>query len=275
MSRHLEGGNRTRGRPLTGMGRETPPETCLTAARREVRIRPPALVFENWRMLAAPTPPHSGVEPNERGRNCHSPENGGLRRRHCPGERGRWPKVRDCRAAVDKTRFFEHWLVPGLILGSAPVMPLDPKKLRQECLAPPKRSPSIDVRAREHGHDQGRQDRPAGHLPAPATECRGQQLPRPLPHKGVVQGKDHIPLTTNRLTALVSQIEEQERKKASKAGDRNRSGTANRPTEPTRPLSLTRSRSACASCRLRSSVDSDRRRTANRLWRARFVRRAF
>ena len=38
MSRHLEGGNRTRGRPLTGMGRETPPETCLTAARREVRI---------------------------------------------------------------------------------------------------------------------------------------------------------------------------------------------------------------------------------------------
>jgi hypothetical protein len=55
MSRHLEGGNRTRGRPLTGMGRETPPETCLTAARPEVRIRPPALVLENWRLLAAPT----------------------------------------------------------------------------------------------------------------------------------------------------------------------------------------------------------------------------
>ena len=55
MSRHLEGGNRMRGRPLTGMGRETPPETCLTAARREVRICPPALVFENWRLLAAPT----------------------------------------------------------------------------------------------------------------------------------------------------------------------------------------------------------------------------
>ena len=80
MSRHLEGGNRTRGRPLTGMGRETPPETCLTAARREVRIRSPTLVFENWRLLAAPTcrpacvVPILGVEPNERGRNWHSPE---------------------------------------------------------------------------------------------------------------------------------------------------------------------------------------------------------
>ena len=76
MSRHLEGGNRTRGRPLTGMGRETPPETCLTAARREVRIRPPALVFENWRLLAAPTLPTR------------------LRRPHpgCRAER-RWPKL--------------------------------------------------------------------------------------------------------------------------------------------------------------------------------------
>jgi len=55
MSRHLQGGNPNAGRLLTGMGRETPPEACLTAARREVRIRPPPFVFENWRLLAAPT----------------------------------------------------------------------------------------------------------------------------------------------------------------------------------------------------------------------------
>jgi len=40
--------------------------------------------------------PIQGVEPNERGLNWHSPEDGGPRRRHCGGERGRWPKVRDC-----------------------------------------------------------------------------------------------------------------------------------------------------------------------------------
>ena len=57
--------------------------------------------------------------------------------------------------------------------------------------------------------------------------------------QGVVQGKDRIPLTTNRLTAIVSQLEEQERKKASKAGNRaRRSDAPNHPTEPARRLSL-------------------------------------
>jgi len=57
--------------------------------------------------------------------------------------------------------------------------------------------------------------------------------------QGVVQGKDRIPLTTNRLTAIVSQLEEQERKKASTAADRaSRSDAPHRPTEAARHLSL-------------------------------------
>jgi hypothetical protein len=56
--------------------------------------------------------------------------------------------------------------------------------------------------------------------------------------RGVVQGKDRIPLTTKRLTAIVSQIEEQERKKVNKAGNRVRSDTPHHPAEPARRLSL-------------------------------------
>jgi hypothetical protein len=57
--------------------------------------------------------------------------------------------------------------------------------------------------------------------------------------QGVVQGKDRIPLTTNRLTAIVSQLEEQERKKASKVSSRAiRSDAPNHPTEPARRFSL-------------------------------------
>jgi hypothetical protein len=39
-----------------------------------------------------------------------------------------------------------------------------------------------------------------------------------LADQGIVQGQDRTLLTTKRLTAIVSQIEKQERKKASKAG---------------------------------------------------------
>lgn len=38
-----------------------------------------------------------------------------------------------------------------------------------------------------------------------------------LAAQGIVQGKDRIPLTTNRLTALVRQIEQQNEKRAAKA----------------------------------------------------------
>jgi hypothetical protein len=59
-----------------------------------------------------------------------------------------------------------------------------------------------------------------------------------LAAQGVVQGKDRIPLTTKRLTAIVSQIEEQDRKKANKAGNRVRRDAPHHPAEPTRRLSL-------------------------------------
>ncbi len=56
-----------------------------------------------------------------------------------------------------------------------------------------------------------------------------------LADQGVVQGRDRIPLTTHRLTALVSQIEDQAR---NKAGNRVRSDTPLRPIEPARRVSL-------------------------------------
>jgi len=59
-----------------------------------------------------------------------------------------------------------------------------------------------------------------------------------LAKQGVVQGKDRIPLTTNRLTALVSQIEKQERKKKLKLGNRDRGDTTKRQVEPAPRLAL-------------------------------------
>lgn len=56
--------------------------------------------------------------------------------------------------------------------------------------------------------------------------------------QGVVQGRDRVPLTTNRLTALVTQIEDQVRRKAAKVVHRNRNDTTEKAAGPVRPLTL-------------------------------------
>jgi hypothetical protein len=114
-------------------------------------------------------------------------------------------------------------------------MPLDPKQLRQ------------DARRLQDARPVGRES--TGTTKAIRTalpviyQLRKDRVSWPaiadaLAVQGVVQGKDRIPLTTKRLTAIVSQIEVQDRKKAKKAGSRVRSDTPHHSAEPTRRLSL-------------------------------------
>lgn len=63
-------------------------------------------------------------------------------------------------------------------------------------------------------------------------------IAKALGDQGVVQGKDRTPLTTNRLTALVRQIEVQEAKKARKSVKRERGDVATQTVKPARKLSL-------------------------------------
>lgn len=114
-------------------------------------------------------------------------------------------------------------------------MPLDPKQLRQ------------DARRLQDARPVGRES--TGTTKAIRTalpviyQLRKDGVSWPaiaeaLAAQGVVQGKDRISLTTKRLTAIVSQIEEQDRRKANKASNRVRSDTPLRPIEPARRLSL-------------------------------------
>ena len=59
-----------------------------------------------------------------------------------------------------------------------------------------------------------------------------------LADQGVVQGRDRIALTTHRLTALVSQIEDQTRNKARKDAGRVRTDAVERKSDPVRKLTL-------------------------------------
>jgi hypothetical protein len=113
-------------------------------------------------------------------------------------------------------------------------MPLDPKQLRQ------------DARRLQDACPVGRQS--TGTTKAVRTVLptvyqlrkdgvSWRAIADALAVQGVVQG-NRIPLTTKRLTAIVSQIEEQDREKANKAGNRVRSDAPNRPTEPAGRLSL-------------------------------------
>jgi hypothetical protein len=102
-------------------------------------------------------------------------------------------------------------------------MPIDPKQLRKDARRLQNARPETTVGRESIGTT--RDIRAA--LPV-IYELRKDGLSWPaiaeaLAAQGVVQGKDRIPLTTNRLTAIVSQIEEQERKKAARAGNRSRS----------------------------------------------------
>jgi hypothetical protein len=117
-------------------------------------------------------------------------------------------------------------------------MPLDPKKLRKDARRLQGARPDTTV-----GRESTGTTRAIRTALPDIYDLRKDGLSWPaiagaLAIQGVVQGKDRIPLTTNRLTAIVSQIEEQERKKASKAGNRNRSDVVQRHAEPARRLSL-------------------------------------
>jgi hypothetical protein len=117
-------------------------------------------------------------------------------------------------------------------------MPIDPKQLRKDARRLQNARPETTVGRESIGTT--RDIRAA--LPV-IYELRKDGLSWPaiaeaLAAQGVVQGKDRIPLTTNRLTAIVSQIEEQERKKAARAGNRSRSDLPSRPIDLGRRLSL-------------------------------------
>ncbi|MGY4349740.1 hypothetical protein ACVWXM_006233 [Bradyrhizobium sp. GM7.3] len=106
-------------------------------------------------------------------------------------------------------------------------MPLDAKKLRHDA-------------QRIHEARAGTTKAIRGALPAiyqlRKDGVSWSAIAKALAEQGVVQGKDGTPLTTNRLTGLVSQIEAQEHKKALKTG-RERGDTQKRQEE--RPHRLT------------------------------------
>ena len=109
-------------------------------------------------------------------------------------------------------------------------MPLDPKKLHQDALRLQK--------ARQVGTTKAVRDALAVIRDLRKKEVSWAAIAQALAEQGVVQGKDRIPLTTSRLTALVSQIEAQERKKALKDGNRDRADTTKRQVEPAHRLTL-------------------------------------
>lgn len=117
-------------------------------------------------------------------------------------------------------------------------MPLDSKKLRQAALRLQKARGTSPIGRETTGTSKAvrealpiiRQLRKDGVSWAVIAQALAEQ--------GVVQGKNRIALTTGRLTALVSQIEAQERKKSLKAGPRDRGDTVERPAESVRRLTL-------------------------------------
>ena len=109
-------------------------------------------------------------------------------------------------------------------------MPLDSKKLHQDALRLQK--------ARQVGTTKAVRDALPVIRELRKKEVSWAAIAQALAEQGVVQGKDRIPLTTSRLTALVSQIEALERKKALKFGDRDRADTTARPVRPAHRLTL-------------------------------------
>lgn len=117
-------------------------------------------------------------------------------------------------------------------------MTLDPKKLRRDA----KRRQLDQPQPRIGRKTTGATDAVRAALPM-IYELRGDGISWPaiakaLGDQGVVQGKERTPLTTNRLTALVRQIEVQEAKKATKSSKRDRTDVTTHPAKPTRKLSI-------------------------------------
>lgn len=117
-------------------------------------------------------------------------------------------------------------------------MPLDSKKLRQDAMRLQKARGTLSVGRETTGTSKAvRQALPIIHQ-LRKDGVSWAVIAQALAEQGVVQGKDRIPLTTGRLTALVSQIEAHQRKKALKAGPRDRGDTVERSAEPVKRLTL-------------------------------------
>lgn len=144
-----------------------------------------------------------------------------------------------------------------------PPMPLDPKKLRQDAqrlqearAASPVGQTTGATRVIREALPTIRQLREDGvSWPAIAEALAAQ---------GVVQGKDYIPLTAKRLTALISQIEAQGRRKAANKANRDRPDTIQRAVEsgPRLRLSADLVTPTDSSGPLPSSTEDDLRRAA-------------
>lgn len=117
-------------------------------------------------------------------------------------------------------------------------MPLDPKKLRLDAQRLQKTRPLSLVGRETTGTTKSIRDALPVIRQLRKDEVSWAAIAQALADQGVVQGKDRIPLTTSRLTALVSQIEAQERKRALKAGSRDRRDTTKLQAEPARQLTL-------------------------------------
>lgn len=116
-------------------------------------------------------------------------------------------------------------------------MPLDPKQLRRDARRLHNaRQPSLVGRETTGTTRAVREALPVIRQ-LRKDEVSWAAIAQALAEQGVVQGKDRIPLTTGRLTALVSQIEAQERKKALK-GERNRADTRKAQADAERRLAL-------------------------------------
>lgn len=117
-------------------------------------------------------------------------------------------------------------------------MPLDSKKLRQDALRLQKVRGTSSIGRETTGTSKAvRESLPTIHQ-LRRDGVSWAVIAQALAEQGVVQGKDRIPLTTGRLTALVSQIEAQQRKKALKFGARDRGDTIERAAEPVKRLTL-------------------------------------
>lgn len=117
-------------------------------------------------------------------------------------------------------------------------MPLDSKKLRQDAVRLQKARGTSPVGRETIGTSRSvREALPIIHQ-LRKDGVSWAAIAQALAQQGVVQGKDRIPLTTGRLTALVSQIEAQERKRALNAGARARGDTVERSAEPVKRLTL-------------------------------------
>lgn len=109
-------------------------------------------------------------------------------------------------------------------------MPVDPKKLHRDALRLEKARQLGTTNAIRQALPTIRGLRKEGVSWAAIATALAEQ--------GLVQGKDRTPLTTTRLTALVSQIEAQQRKKALRAGPRDRGDTVERPAKHVKRLTL-------------------------------------